>query len=303
MVRRFPFLLLASVLTLLLTGCAGNEIGIDPPVKPSGIAFVASPVYNGSTDLLVQDSLDGTSTGTQTSAVIEARGRKLELVLPTITPKTGDVFTLGQNGASASYSETGSRRWIASGGTLTVTADDANNFHAGLAGAIFAPESATGAAKGTFTASGPLFLGYGVNQGPGTLTFTADPALSTNAILQGFGPAGGATFSDTYTLSIRMGSETSGGGLRELSLSLPKETPVGATGTFRVDGSSHMNYSEERGEIVRIWYSTGGTWRLVSRTRSNIEIAVTDVVMTPDNEQNLASTAKGTFRLDGTLKR
>lgn len=290
------------VTTAVALGCGGSGPDRDPgTVIDDGstpVTLRADTAYNGNGSLFRSNELSGSSTATATTSAAIGRGRRFDLILPTAAFQTGQSFTIGVPGTSVIYSESSGRKWTATYGTVAVDVADANLIHVRLVGAIFTPMGSSGA-RGRFVATGPFVLSYGVDNGPGTLAFLGNGTVGTNAILDPI-IEGSSHLSDLTGLSVFIGATARDGTARYLNLSLPAEAQAGTSGTF-TDPSSDENrleYSESQIKTRRAWIATGGEWRVVSRSRSNIEIALTNVQMSPNS-----TGASGSFLLSGTIRR
>ena len=308
----------------------GGGGGTNDPV--SGVRIEARVGYNGTSALLpviysgpgaapltIGESRREESGGAITTGTLTDGVRRLTFTLPTIALERGQSFALGADGVEATYTEPSGRRWTATGGGLLVEDAGANVYSIRPVDAVFAADPASGA-QGGFVASATygFLLEYGIDEGPGALAFSDGPA--TNASLADFGPDAHAYIATGYLPPGAVGDLTlflqTGRALnpdRNVRLQLRSDVAPGDSGVFapapppKVEEANppydSVTYSEPSvNPRSRMWSSTGGTWRVVSRSRSNVEIALTGVTMAPDARTS-PNAAQGTFRLDGTIRR
>jgi len=296
---------LALVGAAVCASCGGNGQSSTIPIGTNpDLTFRDASGYNGdSTGLSASkaDLLIG-ATGTQWS--LTAGGRTIRLELPTnkITPGTTIPIT-GSSLANAVYFEAktvGSNSWIATSGTVAITAGPNGTVEAYFDLPFQADTTTVGnGATGTFSLQGhvkaipdPYRSGttqVSVTFTPGASYSGSSAAMPTSAVIGGV---------NTDEDGLRVAASVNTPVFRALEAQVAKHAP-GAKSSM-MPGSLHEFVTYTEGTSV--WRSTSGTVTVGYVKLAGGRLALANVVMQPD-ESVLDNTAQGTFTLTGVLEK
>ena len=151
------FVALAALL-VTVAGCGGAG-GASSLNSDARLVLTAGAGYNGSSVRLSAKPSASVTNGA-TVVLVSQGARTFVISLPTASPQNGAVYTVGQNGTSARYSEavlgSSDNVWNGTGGTISVRSLR-NTLFLTVTGATFVSDSTNGSqAQGTFSASGTV---------------------------------------------------------------------------------------------------------------------------------------------------
>jgi hypothetical protein len=146
------------VLSLAAVGCGGSS-GSTESNTDAKLTFTATAGYNGSA-LRFSGNPTASVTNGSTVVLVSEGARTFTISLPSTSPQNGTVYTVGQNGTNARYTEailgSSDNVWTGTGGTISVKSLR-NTLFLTLTNVTFAADSTNGSqAQGTFTVSGTI---------------------------------------------------------------------------------------------------------------------------------------------------